>query len=134
MSRYVTILGCDRAVGKKYASGIVRDIPAVEEVPRHPVSKDGPVANQPRVVEIKPFVTWRRDLTVLLCQQHHVAVVNGKLWRADRDLKSHDRADVRSPCGRWTAALVACERFADGKCSLSESDGHASGPPWRLVA
>src|SRR5258708_2168708 len=92
-------------IGKENARCIVADGAAAQRFPGHAVGIDRPVTDHPSIEEVEPFLARRIDLSILLGDQHRLALMDGDLRGANLYPERHT-----IPPG-WTAPYAA--RYPD---------------------
>src|SRR6185437_14824955 len=81
--------GVNGRIGEEDAVGVVRDISAVQELPRLAVGEDLPRGDDPGVGVIKALVGRPGDLTVLVGNEDAVALVDRQPRWSDSFFEGH---------------------------------------------
>src|SRR5262249_7466781 len=77
-------------VGQEDACGMVVDGTAVQQFPRFTIGVNRPIADNPRVKKVHPFLARPGDLPVRLADEHRLTLVDRDLGRTDLNFKRHD--------------------------------------------
>src|SRR6266478_5076006 len=78
------VFGEQGPIGEEYAGCVVVDGATVQQLPGFAVGRDGPTADNARIEEVEPLFARPVDLSVLLGDQHRLALVDeicgGPTW------------------------------------------------------
>src|SRR5262249_37634785 len=89
VTRNDACLARDGLIGEKDTRGVVADIAAVQQVPAHAVSENGPTADEPCIEKVQALVAWPRDRTVWLGDKRKIALADGELRWTYADFQGH---------------------------------------------